>query len=331
MKNLRVLGVCGAQGALLFQFRKNLIANIEPRAVFHTQNEEQWKLNFGDIPFLRNANLDSISDIDIVIGSPSCGHSSAFSYSRKKSLGKPKEDPTLTLFVNAIKTIKPKVFMMENLPKLLDLIPLSEWKNNLNNYELIAHCHSVMDFGNSQKSRKRLALIGIRKDYKSISKNFKEIFPVNNPMLCNKISRLVSSELNFRENEDKKLAMYDYRDKDKKTLTVKQVKKLWLSDFQNEYKWPMKGTKMKTLPGVYRNKDNSYPLTLRPANRQFNQSGDVLGLDEFKIIMGFPKRFKVFMNLSKKQYWLNKGRNTLAKGSVYEMGVWFKKCIRKSF
>ena len=49
MGKLRVLGVCGAQGALLFPFKKYLIGNIEPRAVFHTKNEEQWKLNFGEI------------------------------------------------------------------------------------------------------------------------------------------------------------------------------------------------------------------------------------------------------------------------------------------
>lgn len=64
--------------------------------------------------------------------------------------------------------------------------------------------------------------------------------------------------------------MYHYADKSKSTLTVKQVKKLWNTEFKDEFKWPMKGTKMKTLPGVYRNRPNVYPLTLRPSNRQFN-------------------------------------------------------------
>ena len=51
MKELKVLGVCAGQGALLFPFRKHLIGNIEIRGVFHTPGEEQWKANFGDIPF----------------------------------------------------------------------------------------------------------------------------------------------------------------------------------------------------------------------------------------------------------------------------------------
>ena len=53
MKDLKVLGVCGGQGALLFPFRDKLIGNIEPRGVFHTGREEQWKANFKGIPFLK--------------------------------------------------------------------------------------------------------------------------------------------------------------------------------------------------------------------------------------------------------------------------------------
>lgn len=73
----------------------------------------------------------------------------------------------------------------------------------------------------------------------------------------------------------------------------------------------MKNTKMKTLPGVYRNRKNSYPLTVRPSNRQFNPNGGIMGLEEYRIIMGFPKRFKVYMDTENLNYWLNKGRNTL--------------------
>ena len=38
-EDLRVLGVCGGQGALLFPFKDKLIGNIEPRGVFHTKSE----------------------------------------------------------------------------------------------------------------------------------------------------------------------------------------------------------------------------------------------------------------------------------------------------
>ena len=40
MKDLKVLGVCGGQGALLLPFKNKLIGNIEPRGVFHTSIEQ---------------------------------------------------------------------------------------------------------------------------------------------------------------------------------------------------------------------------------------------------------------------------------------------------
>ena len=132
---MNVLGICGAQGALLFEFKDHLVANVEPRAVFHSKGELQWKLNFGDIPFLKSLEEVKFTKIDIIIGSPSCGHSSVFSYSRKKTLGKPREDATLNLYLSSVKKFKPAVFMLENLPKLLDFIPISEWENNLPDYQ----------------------------------------------------------------------------------------------------------------------------------------------------------------------------------------------------
>lgn len=334
--DIKVLGVCGAQGALLYPLRKYLIGNIEPRAVFHTPKEEQWKLNFGDIPFLRS--FDEFSQIShdhvhLLLGSPSCGHSSVFSYSRKKSLGKPREDPCLSLFLSSVKSIKPEIFIMENLPKLLDLIPLEEWEENLPDYRLIVHCHSVFDFGNSQKSRKRLLLIGIRSDVSlEIDKKFSKVFSVRSKrqFKVGEIPKKIRKPLNFRDGDERKMSMYKYWDPKKTTLTVKEIRELWVGKFKDEYKWPMKTQKMKTLPGVYRNRPNTYPLTIRPSSRQFNPEGNPMGLEEFRVIMGFPKSFKVYFDEKNPVYWLNKGRNTLSKGAVYENGMWIRRCLREA-
>lgn len=340
MEQIKVLAVCGAQGAMfhsllhtkkkIFQF----LGNVEPRAVFHTKLEEQWNLNFCGYPFVRS--LEELKDPkpDVIVGSPSCGHSSAFSYSRKKKLGNPKEDPCLTLFVQSVLTLKPKVFFMENLPKLLELIPLDEWKKSLSDYRFVVHTHSVIAFGNSQKSRKRLLLIGIRKDMKwKIDQILSKIDTPDTyqPMLVKDLEKLVIENRNHKEALDKKLAMYQYWDKSKRTLTVYEVQKLWTGKFKKEYKWPMIGTKMNTLPGVYRNRPDAYPMTLRPSNRQFNPEGWPMGLDEFRVIMGFPRSYKVYYDPQNPTYWLNKGRNALAKGSVYEMGLWVKRILKKCY
>lgn len=332
-KKLGILGVCAAQGALLFPFlnskKYEIIGNIEPRGVFHTKKEEQWKLNFGDIPFEKK--LDSLQKAEpfAIVGSPSCGHSSMFSYSRKKTLGEPKSDPTLNLFIQSLIFYKPQVFLMENLPKLLDLIPLTEWKEKLGEYDLIVHTHSVMEFGNSQKSRKRLMLIGVKKNSRVNKDIFNKVFKVATPLTTRQIKKLVRKNLNFREDDSKKLAMYHPDDPSRATLTVGQVRKLWRTEFRNEFKWPVRKARMKTLPGVYRNRKDTWPLTLRPANRQFNYGGRTIGLEEFRIIMGFPEGFRVYYDETKKNYWLNKGRVTFSKGACYEIGLWFFRCLSR--
>lgn len=327
---MNVLGICGAQGALLFEFKDHLVANVEPRAVFHSKGELQWKLNFGDIPFLKSLEEVKFTKIDMIIGSPSCGHSSVFSYSRKKTLGKPREDATLNLYLSSVKKFKPAVFMLENLPKLLDFIPISEWENNLPDYQFIVHCHSVTVFGNSQKSRKRLVMIGVRKDSGINPKVFDHTFQVTKLKNLCQLKKKVRKDINYRESDDKKLAMYHYDDKSKTTLTVAQVRKLWKTEFKNDHKWPMRTHKMKTLPGVYRNRKRGYPLTVRPSSRQFNPHGRIMGLDEYRVIMGFPESFKVYFDKNNPTYWLNKGRNTLTKGAVYENSLWLKACLRKA-
>ena len=329
-----ILGVCAAQGALLFPFLNSskfkIIGNIEPRGVFHTKKEEQWSLNFGDIPFVKDDSKFKDVKPFAIVGSPSCGHSSMFSYSRKKTLGEPKSDPTLNLFLHSILQYEPEVFLMENLPKLLDLIPLPEWEKNLPNYKLLVHAHSVMEFGNSQKSRKRLMLIGVRADSRVKIKIFKDIFRVATPLKTRELKKLIRKELNFREKAYKKLAMYHPNDPERKTLTVGEVKRLWKTEFKDEFKWPVRRARMKTLPGVYRNRKDAYPLTLRPANRQFNPYGKVMGLEEFRVIMGFPPEFRVHFDENQWNYWLNKGRVTLSKGACYEIGLWFFRCLDRS-
>jgi hypothetical protein len=69
MKKLKVLGVSAGAGILLFPFRKNLIANIETRGVFYTKGLEQWKLNFGGIPYYKDETLPDCKP-DIIISSP---------------------------------------------------------------------------------------------------------------------------------------------------------------------------------------------------------------------------------------------------------------------
>lgn len=332
--NMKVLGISAGQGALLFPFKKNLIANIEPRGVFHTSGEEQWKLNFREVPFLRTGLPEEYKP-DIIISSPDCGASSIMRLSKVKQLGSPKDNKSLNLVLQSILQYKPKVFIIENLPRLLSLMPKDFFTNTFKDYKLVYHQVSVSQYGNSQISRVRLLIIGINKRHgKRYLNSFDNIFSVNELKLTRNLLEAAyfkGNNTNYMPPLDKTLAMYDYRQlPEKKNLTVKKIHKLWTKDFKDEWKWPIKTSKMSTLPGVYRLKADKAPLTLRPADRQFRPDGYPLGIKDFKNIMGFPEKYQIFMDTDNYLYWLNKARYTIAKGSVFEVGIWFKNCLKKA-
>ena len=271
--------------------------------------------------------------VDIILSSPDCGASSIMRLSKVKTLGKPEENKSINLVFEAIKKYTPSIFLIENLPRLLSLIPKEVFSETFKDYKLIFHQGSVGAFGNSQISRKRLIIVGIHKGKgKNYLNSFMDIFSVNAIKSSRELLKTCQNKKNYNIPLNKVLAMYDYRKlPEKKNLTVKEIQKLWMGAFHNEHKWPIKTAKMSTLPGVYRLEDDKPPLTVRPADRQFRPDGWPLGIMDFKNIMGFPKSYKVYMpgNPSDKEYiyWLNKARYALAKGSVYEVGKWFKKCL----
>lgn len=333
---MNILGVSAAQGALLFPFlhskKYKILANIEPRGVFHTSCESQWKLNFRDIPFYRGFCLQEFDEkVDIVVASPDCGIASVMRLSKVKELGNPKDNRSLNLVTAAILEYKPKIFLIENLPRLLSLLPKDFFEETFKDYKLVFHERSVSDYGNSQVSRKRLIVIGVhKKTGKKYLNAFDEVFQVKAPKLTRDLLFVSPYGNNYNIPIEKTLAMYDYRKlPEKKNLTVEKIQVLWNSAFKQEKKWPIKTAKMSTLPGVYRLELDKAPLTLRPADRQFRPDGYPLGILDFKAIMGFPKAYKIFMDEGNYLYWLNKARYTIAKGSVYEISVWFKRCLKE--
>lgn len=333
---MNILGVSAAQGALLFPFlhskKFKILANIEPRGVFHTNCESQWKLNFGNIPFHKGFCLQPLDKkVDIIVATPDCGMSSVMRLSKVKELGNPKDNRSLNLVIASILEYKPKIFLIENLPRLLTLLPKDFFEETFKDYKLVFHERSVLDYGNSQESRKRLLIIGVhKKTGKKYLNAFDEVFQVKTPKLTRDLLFVSPYGSNYNIPIEKTLAMYDYRKlPEKKNLTVEKIQVLWNSAFKNEKKWPIKTAKMSTLPGVYRLELDKPPLTLRPADRQFRPDGYPLGINDFKVIMGFPKKFRIYIDQENYLYWLNKARYTIAKGSVYEVGIWFKKCIKR--
>lgn len=331
MRKLKVLGICAANGASLFPFHKSskfeVIGNAEPRSVYYTKCQSQWKANFGDIPM--NKSVEYVEDVDIIIGNPDCGHSSVLSYSRAKKLSDPKKNGSLNLFFGSIQMLQPKVFMMENLEKLLDSFPLIDMERLLEDYNLTPITGSVSRWGNSQLSRERLIIIGVRKDVKISLKELTEVYSMAEPRNCEQLLEDLQDweDTEFghvREPETKEVCLwYNGVKQDLKTVKI-----LWNTILRDSRTWPGH-YKTKTQPGVYKLFRSHPPKTVRKSNRQFNYNGEHLTPREMARIQGIPDDFKLFIDGDNEQYWINKARTTVAKQPPYEIALWFKRQLIK--
>lgn len=73
-------------------------------------------------------------------------------------------DPTdIPLFVDMVARVKPRFFVMDDLPKSFIAFPLSEYVKRLPEYDLFPEWVSNHGYGNPQKQRKRMFMIGALK------------------------------------------------------------------------------------------------------------------------------------------------------------------------
>lgn len=330
---MKILAVSGGNGVIVHPVRKHLIGNIELRSLFTTPGDIQWQLNFPNIPVDKDPNV-KYQHPDVIIGAPDCGHSSVLSYSRKKSLSNPKDNKSLTHYVQAIELYKPKIFVMENLPKLLNVMG-KDLYSSFRDYRLLRIMKPVSIFGNSQTTRIRLILIGI---HLTMPDNTVEKFRIPSAMkrsvprsefeLISDLPEHDEDLCHVRECETKEVHMW-YNGKPKTSLL--EVKELWNTDYSELTRWPVHGRVMKTQPGVYRNKRDEPPFTARKSDRQFNHEGLMLTPRELARIQGVPDSFKLWYDPDRHSYSINKARITVTKTPPYELGVYIKQCLNKIF
>lgn len=328
-----ILGVCGGNGVILSPFNhKNLLGNVEPRAAFFTPGDVQWNLNF-KCPIDRDLGRDW-KKVDVIVGAPNCGHSSVLAYSRGKKLKNPKGDESLAMYVQALRNYIPKIFLLENLIKMLDnyprLLKFLEKK-----YQLVKFVQPVSFWGNPQVTRKRLVLIGIRKDLDvtgiksvidEVTRDFNNVYLKTSEELIKGLENQDEDLCNVREPHDYYIPLY-YRGK--RRITTLEAKRIWNGEFKGKSRWEVDMARMKCQPGVYLNKAGDYPKTARKQNRQFNHFGEMLTPRELARIQGVPDNFKLWYTPDKSLYCINKARTTVTKTPPYEIANWFCKIINE--
>jgi len=328
--NYKILGVNGGNGVMLFPFRKQITGNIEIRSVFHTPEDIQWKLNF-QVAQDKNPVKFSKALVDVIIGHPDCGHSSVLAYSRAKKLSDPKENKSFNVYVRMVRYYQPKVFLMENLPKMLSNFTDEEFQSLFPNHRLIKMVDSVAYWGNSQQSRIRLVMIGIRQDMDdSIDKEFQKPIPSSELKSADELTKGLATPdpnlCNVREPEDHLISLYY---KDRRSIEASLAQRLWLRDFKDGKRWPVEGSKFVNQPGIYINRKGDLPLTVRKQNRQFNHLGLMLTPREMARIQGVPDSFKLWYDPKRSTYSINKARVTIAKTPPMEISYWFKSILDK--
>ena len=330
---MKILGINAGNGVLIYPMRKYLIGNVEIRPVFKLPNDEQWKLNFGNIPLITDpVQMTRFTNVDVICGAPNCGHSSMLAYSRAKKLSDPMKDESFELYMISLKLLMPKVFMMENLPKTLDIISENVWISSFPDYELIFHILPVTEWGNSQKTRKRLLIIGLKKDHFKADifqarDHFLNIYKVKEIKTCETLSIGLDEEDwdtgHIREDIDDIITMYSgYK------ISLREAQQFWLQNSKLK-RWPVNDRKFTTAPGVYRNLADGYPAVARKANRQFNPQGLQMSPRELARIQNIPDTFKIYMDHNRKTFSINKGRTTVSKSPPYDIGRWFYKQLLK--
>jgi site-specific DNA-cytosine methylase len=328
---MNILGVNAGNGVLLHTMKEHLVGNIEIRAIFHTKGLEQWKANFGSIPYFKSVGelkKKMKSSVDVILGNPDCGHSSILSYSRRKALSDPRDNESLDLFIKCVRFYEPKIFLMENLSKLLETCDTPFWDKALPKYSINYMVYSVSEWGNSQKSRIRLVMVGIRTDIAKLNDNklqyhFTEIYKINKLKTTGELLKGLEDEDislgHVREDIDSIITLYaGFK------IPLKDVQRIWQEN-PGLSRWVVKDRKFSTAPGVYRNPKDKYPSTARKANRQFNPRGLQMSPRELARIQGVPDNFKIIIKEDDIQYWINKGRATVTKTPPYEIGQWFFK------
>lgn len=327
-----ILAVCGGNGSWLYPMRKHLIGNIEIRSVFHTPDNIQWKDNFGEIPYWRNSG-DLMTFPDVIVGAPDCGSSSMMALTRQKEFSDPLKNDSFFTFFEEIKYMGPGIFFMENLPKARESVESMAWIKE--RYHLKFIIGPVTLWGNSQKGRVRMIVMGISKSFpvnhkliwKHITKDLKEHEPKTTKELLEGLSEENLGKINghiTEPNFSEKITMYaGFK------CTLEEAKNFWKNN-PGQKRFLTQNRKYSSAPGVYRNLANEYPQVARKANRQFNPNGIQMSPRELARIQGIPDKFKIHWNQydGEIKFWVNKGRTTVAKCPPYEVGIWISNALK---
>jgi DNA (cytosine-5)-methyltransferase 1 len=169
---MRAIGITCGIGSMLVGAKEagfEIVGNVEWRRYYHgtdLEDRNTFRENFpGSIlkftaDDLTPAELKKFTGADIALGHPECGNFSQLGGVNKGAKEKFLDPTDIPLFIDLVAKLKPRFFVMDDLPRSFMAFPMKEYTKRLPDYDLFPEWISNWGYGNVQKHRDRMFMIG---------------------------------------------------------------------------------------------------------------------------------------------------------------------------
>lgn len=167
MTKPRAIGVTCGIGSMLVGARQagfEVVGNVEWRKYYHQggtfPNNFPGAFMKSSLDHLTTDELERFMGADLALGHPECGNFSTLNNANRNSEQDLLDPADIPLFVDLIARLRPRFFVMDDLPKSFMAYPMSKYAEKLPEYDLFPEWVSNWGYGNVQKNRKRMFMIG---------------------------------------------------------------------------------------------------------------------------------------------------------------------------
>lgn len=163
MSKFKVIGITSGIGSLQYGFK---------RAGFEVGHSHEWRKYYNTGTYKKNYGKDvweeyepdrNSKGVDCIVSHPECGNFSNL-YTGKNAGTRQADPGDIYQFIDLAKGYQPKTFLVDNLPKSLIAVSKEAWKSQFPDYNIYFEYISNWGYGNVQKNRNRLFIIGVHKD-----------------------------------------------------------------------------------------------------------------------------------------------------------------------
>jgi DNA (cytosine-5)-methyltransferase 1 len=171
-KQLVAVGITCGIGSMLIGARDagfRIEGNVEWRQYYHDADvlgQNTFDRNFPGAAFpssvdrMTEEEFRRFSNPDLALGHPECGNFSQLSGANRNRQEKLFDPADIPLFVALVAKLKPRFFVMDDLPRSFMAYPMSKYAEKLPDYDLFPEWVSNWGYGNVQKGRKRMFMLG---------------------------------------------------------------------------------------------------------------------------------------------------------------------------